>query len=184
MADRRSRLSYTGAMSKTLVLTVIGKDRPGLVEAISRVVASHGANWEASHMARLSGRFAGILEIKVASDKAESLTKSLGELGPAGLRVIVEDSESSEAPVGQSYWIELTGSDQPNIVRDISQALAKIGVSVLELSSECTAAPVSGGRLFKMQASICCPEGVSRVELRDSLEDVANGLMVDINLED
>lgn len=171
-------------MSTSLVLTVIGKDRPGLVEAISRVVSEHGANWEASHMSRLSGLFAGILEVGVPSDKVESLTKSLGALGPAGLRVIVEDSEASEAPVGQTYWIELTGSDQPNIVRDISRALANVNVSVLELSSECTAAPVSGGRLFKMQASICCPEDVMRSELRDKLEEVANGLMVDINLEE
>ena len=173
-------------MSKpqVLILTVIGSDRPGLVGAISRVVSDHDANWEASHMARLGGRFAGILQVVVPDDRAESLTKSLEELGPAGLKVTVERDVEVAGEEGQSYWLELVGSDQPNIVRDISNALATREVTVLELSSEVSAAPVSGGQLFKMQASIQCPAGLTRTELRDSLEELANSLMVDLTLDD
>jgi glycine cleavage system regulatory protein len=171
-------------MSTALVFTVIGQDRPGLVKAISEVISSHGANWEASHMARLGGRFAGILQVQVAAEKAESLTQSLQDLGPQGLKVIVEDALDSEEPQGQAYWLELVGSDQPNIVRDISHALASREVTVLELSSEIADAPVSGGRLFKMQASIRCPVTLSGAELRESLEELANSLMVDLRLED
>ena len=171
-------------MSTVLVLTVIGKDRPGLVEAISQVVSDHEANWEASHMARLGGRFAGILQVVVAQDKAASLTMSLEKLGPTGLRVIVEDSVGTAEPQGQAYWIELIGSDQPNIVRDISQVLASRDVTVLELNSELSDAPVAGGRLFKLQASIRCPESLSGNDLRESLEELANSLMVDIRIDD
>ncbi len=167
-----------------LVLTVIGTDRPGLVGAISKVVSEHGANWEASHMARLGGQFAGILQVAVADEKADSLTEKLGGLGPEGLQVtVMRDAEVAEAE-GQGYWLELVGSDQPNIVRDISEALAGQGVTIVELTSERTAAPVSGGQLFKMQASIHVPASVSRAELRDGLEEVANSLMVDIRLDD
>jgi glycine cleavage system regulatory protein len=173
-------------MSKpqVLVLTVIGSDRPGLVGAISKVVSEHGANWEASHMARLGGQFAGILQIAVAEEKAESLAASLGDLGPAGLQVTVRQEAESEELEGQAYWLELVGSDQPNIVRDISEALAARGVTVVELTSELSSAPVSGGKLFKMQASIRCPSDVSRAELRESLEELANSLMVDLSLDD
>ncbi len=171
-------------MSTALVLTVIGKDRPGLVEAISQVVSDHDANWEASHMARIGGRFAGILQVVVAKDKAESLAASLEKLGPSGLRVIVEDDVETAEPQGQAYWIELIGSDQPNIVRDIAKALASREVTVLELNSELSDAPVAGGRLFKLQASIRCPQSLSREDLRESLEDLANSLMVDIQIND
>ena len=173
-------------MSKTqvLILTVIGTDRPGLVGAISRVVSEHDANWEASHMARLGGRFAGILQVVVPEENAESLTTSLGELGPAGLKIIVEKDIDATANDGNSYWLELVGSDQPNIVRDISNALASREVTVLELTSEVSAAPVSGGQLFKMQASIQCPAGLSLAQLRESLEELANNLMVDLTLDD
>lgn len=170
--------------SQVLVLTVIGSDRPGLVGAISKVVSDHGANWEASHMARLGGSFAGILQVVVLAEKVESLTKSLSALGPEGLRVTVEQDTATPAPKGKAYWLELVGSDQPNIVRDISDALAKRGVTVLELSSELSEAPVSGGRLFKMQASIRCPQGLSHAELSESLEELANSLMVDLTFEE
>lgn len=173
-------------MSKphVLVLTVIGTDRPGLVGAISKVVSDHGANWEASHMARLGGQFAGILQVAVAEDQADSLTASLGDLGPAGLQVTVRKEDESEELDGQAYWLELVGSDQPNIVRDISEALTSKGVTVVELTSELSDAPVSGGKLFKMQASIRCPASVSRAELSESLEELANSLMVDLSLDD
>jgi glycine cleavage system regulatory protein len=135
-------------------------------------------------MARIAGRFAGILQVAVDPAKAAALTAALEKLGPSGLRVIVEDSVDAAEPQGQAYWIELMGSDQPNIVRDISKALASRDVTVLELTSEVSDAPVAGGRLFKLQASIRCPESLSREELRESLEELANSLMVDIQLDD
>lgn len=171
-------------MFTELVLTVIGQDRPGLVEAISRVLSEHEANWEASHMARLGGRFAGILQVRVARDSAESLARSLEELGPAGLKVVVEDAVELVEPAGRAYSLELIGSDQPRIVHDISEALASRQVTVLELSSELSDAPQGGGQLFKMQASIRCPEGLSDTDLRDDLENLANSLMVDLRLDD
>ena len=56
-------------MSTTLVLTVIGTDRPGLVESIAAVVAAHGGNWLESRMARLGGQFAGIVRIEVPRER-------------------------------------------------------------------------------------------------------------------
>ena len=63
-------------MRLDLVLTVIGQDRPGLVELLSRAVTDHGGNWEASRMARMSGRFAGILQISVPQEQAEELAEA------------------------------------------------------------------------------------------------------------
>ncbi|NIM63004.1 MAG: glycine cleavage system protein R, partial [Acidobacteria bacterium] len=52
-------------MSISLVLTVNGPDRPGLVEALSQTVAKHQGSWLESRMARLAGHFAGILRVSV-----------------------------------------------------------------------------------------------------------------------
>ena len=54
-------------MGTSLVVTVIGNDRPGIVERLSDVVLAAGANWEESRMARLAGKFAGILRISVSA---------------------------------------------------------------------------------------------------------------------
>ncbi|HPG28427.1 MAG TPA: ACT domain-containing protein, partial [Myxococcota bacterium] len=50
-------------MARALVLTVIGEDRPGLVEDLSGLIASHDGSWDESRMARLAGHFAGVVQI-------------------------------------------------------------------------------------------------------------------------
>jgi glycine cleavage system regulatory protein len=44
-------------MDTHLVIAVIGRDRPGLVNAVSEVVTAGGGNWLDTRMASLSGRF-------------------------------------------------------------------------------------------------------------------------------
>jgi glycine cleavage system regulatory protein len=49
----------------SLVLTVIGADRPGLVETLAQTIAEHGASWLESRMAHLAGHFVGLLRVSV-----------------------------------------------------------------------------------------------------------------------
>src|SRR2546422_10827389 len=48
----------------SLVLTVIGADRPGLVEALSKTIADHGASWLESRIAHRAGHFVGLLRVR------------------------------------------------------------------------------------------------------------------------
>lgn len=167
----------------TLVLTVIAQDEPGVVERISETVAEHGGNWEQSRMARLGGRFAGILLVEVAEDRAEALTGALAALDSRGLKVVVERTDVPVVPAGfRRMRVELVGQDHTGIIRDISRALAERGVNVEELETSCEEAPMGGGDLFAMTAQITSPPSVAVADLRASLEALANDLMVDITL--
>ena len=172
-------------MTNSLVLTVIGPDQPGLVEALAQTVAEHGGSWESSRMARLAGFFAGILEVRVPGEGSARLLSALGELEGRGLRVVVEEAAAAaESEPFRELKLELVGQDRPGIIRDISSGLAAIGVNVVELSSECTPAPMSGGTLFNAAALLHLPHGCSLEELREALEKIAADLMVDIDLEE
>ena len=57
----------------TLVLTILGDDRPGLVSALSAPVSAHGASWERSEMSRLAGKFAGIVVLSVPRERLDQL---------------------------------------------------------------------------------------------------------------
>ena len=61
----------------TLVLTLIGDDRAGLVNAVAEVVARHGGNWERSQMAELAGKFAGIVLVTVPDDSVDALVSAV-----------------------------------------------------------------------------------------------------------
>jgi glycine cleavage system regulatory protein len=171
-------------MKVSLVLTVIGDDRPGIVERLSRTVAEHDGNWLESSMSSLAGKFAGILRAEVPASNAEALEAALEQLEPRGLHVIVEASTREPRRDLQDLRIELVGQDHPGIVRDISHLLAGKGINVEELETECMSAPMSGDLLFQATARLRVPQGTSIENLRQSLEGLAHDLMVDINLDD
>ena len=167
---------------ESLVITVIGKDRPGLVESIAAVIEAQGGSWVESRMSRLAGQFAGILRASAPAANVDALSEALEALRSDGLRVVIE--RGIEEPVEEGYAIalELIGSDRPGIVHKISEALADRGINVDELSTECDGAPWSGDTLFKAKAKLRAPQTLDLDELRHSLEAIAGDLMVDIIL--
>jgi glycine cleavage system regulatory protein len=171
-------------MASSLVLTVMGPDRPGLVEALSSAIAAHGANWLESRMAHLAGHFVGLLRVSVPVAQATALRDALRALEDSGLRVLVEAGETQEpAPDDRVLALELVGLDRPGIIRDVSRALALRDVNVEELDTCCESAAMSGETLFRASARLRV--AAPRVEeLREALEKIASELMVDLSLDD
>ncbi|MEQ8229757.1 MAG: ACT domain-containing protein [Rhodospirillales bacterium] len=169
-------------MTKTLILTFIADDRPGLVERISQTVADAGGNWLDSRMAHLAAKFAGIAEIKIEEDKIAALEANLQALDAEGFHLVVEEADADATAAGAVYNIDLIGPDHPGIVRDISHFLAERGVSVEDMDTDIREAPHSGGTLFHARVRARAPETLGDADLRDSLESLADRLMVDITV--
>jgi glycine cleavage system regulatory protein len=172
-------------MARALVLTVIGEDRPGLVEALAELISAHDGSWDESRMARLAGHFAGVVQIHLPDERAEGLIAALPSLHERGLSASVVDSDWPLAAVDhrQSIRLELVGQDRPGIVREISSALAALGVSVQDLRTVVESAPMSGETLFRAEAELAPPADVEIEEIRAALERLADDMMVDVNLE-
>ena len=164
-------------MPTSLVLTVLGEDRPGLVEA-------HEGNWLESRMAHLAGQFAGILRASVPEGNAAALRTALQGLATHGLQVVVARS-ATDAPAPEARWLrlDLVGNDHAGIIRDLAHTLAQRGINIDELQTACTSAPMTGGMLFKATARLRVPQEVAVADLRTALEQLAHDLMVDITLE-
>lgn len=167
----------------SLILTILGDDRPGLVESIARLVAEHQGNWLESRMAHLAGQFAGILRVEVDAAQAEPLAAALRTLTAAGLETIVHPDPATAIPSDRPLVkLDLLGQDRPGIIRQISGVLAALGVNVEELNTECRAAAETGQPLFHAVAQLRLPPDVSEANLRVALENVATDLMVDVKL--
>jgi glycine cleavage system regulatory protein len=174
----------TRNLRTSLVLTVIGDDRPGLVEQLSDLVLASGANWEESRMARLAGKFAGLLRVSVDADRAEALAARLTSLGAGGLTVVIERSVDIEPGDFRICGLELVGNDHPGIIHDLSQVLSQQRVNIEELETEVTSAPMSGDALFRARARLRIPSAMTVDELRGVLEALAGHLMVEVRLEE
>jgi glycine cleavage system regulatory protein len=169
-------------MQSPLVMTVIGRDRTGLVESVARLVAECGGNWLESRMCRLGGEFAGILRVHVPTEQRAVLEQALK--GLPGLTVIVRNDESVRSETSSRLAsLEVMGHDRPGIVREITRALTAHGVNVEELATECVSAPMTGEPLFQARAKLRLPPNVSLALLREALELVASDLTVEMKLE-
>jgi glycine cleavage system regulatory protein len=179
----RAANGYQTAMQMPLVMTIIGPDRPGLVESVARAVAGHDGNWLESRMSRLGGEFAGILRIEVPTEKRQSLLDSLKNLQNDGLTVVVHVDKSAVTTItsGRAAKLEVVGHDRPGIVREISSALARAGVNVEEFSSEVVSAPMSGEVLFKASVHLQLPDSCNLTSLKRELEKIASDLLVDVS---
>ena len=169
-------------MRRFLVLTVIGDDKPGLVEQLSDIVLAAGANWEESRMARLAGKFAGLLRVSVDAERSDALAARLTTLDTEGLTVVIKHSVDTEPGGFRPCGLDLVGHDHPGIIRDISRVLAQHRVNIEELETEVTSAPMSGDALFRARARLRMPSTMTVDELRGTLEALAGDLMVEVTL--
>jgi glycine cleavage system regulatory protein len=170
-------------MATPLVLTFIGRDRPGLVNAISETIAASGGAWLESRLARLAGEFAGIVLVAAPDEQVAALTNALHELDSAGLRVAVAPSAAPmRPPTARLCALAIVGHERPGIVRDVTQTLTRLGVNIEEFESGVDAAPFTGAEMFRAEARIRLPDGLTLDDLRKTLERLAGEIMVDLTI--
>ncbi|MEM9018588.1 MAG: ACT domain-containing protein [Verrucomicrobiota bacterium] len=174
-------------MNKALIVSVIGPDRPGLVEQLSQVVTAMGGNWEGSRLVQLGGQFAGMVRVVIDEEKEEQLHRDLDGLKVSGLTISVihagDSGEAGEAS-GEPYELEVVGQDRSGIVAAIAKELASDQVNVIELATDCRPAPWSGETHFHTTAKIAIPSGLEVDTLRQRIESIAGDLMVEITPTD
>lgn len=163
----------------SLIMTVVGPDRPGLVSALSEAVAARNGSWLESRMARLAGQFAGIVLVEAP----EALLDDLRALESQGLRIVVQSgmSGAAETTAEPRSLLEVVGNDRPGIVRDITQILAQNRINIEELTTGVASGSFSGETLFRATALVRAPDQAAMDAMRVALELLGNELMVDIH---
>lgn len=168
-----------------VVLTAIGRDRPGTVETITSSVVGHHANIEESRMARLGGEFAVLMLLSVAPERREALLAGLQALSGQGLTVVAQPTDRSRADALQGhvpYRLAVVGADHEGIVNRVARYLASEHINVDDMATHVTHAPNTGTPLFAMHATIQVPPHLSLAQLRRKLAEVSTELDVDIDV--
>jgi glycine cleavage system regulatory protein len=166
-----------------LVLTLLGPDRPGIVELLAGVISAHDGNWLESRMSHLAGKFAGILRAELPADRVTAALAALAALETRGLKVTAETAARvTVSPSERKMEFELVGLDRPGIVREVSQLLATNGVNVEDLVTNRSSAPMSGEMLFEARAHVRVPATTDVARLRADLERLASDLVVEVKL--
>ena len=167
-------------MTTPLVVTFVGDDRPGLVNAIADRIAASGGTWLESRSAQLAGKFAGVLLANAPDERVAELEASLRGLETLGLHVTIERGAAEKSKPRRLVRLEIVGHDRPGIVRDVTRALSGLNVNIEEFSSDVEGAAFTGVEMFRAAARLKAPEGLPLDELRKALERLAGEIMVDL----
>ena len=166
-------------MQQSLVLTVLGSDRTGIVDSLASTVSQHGASWEESQMARLAGQFAGLVKITCPEKEIEALTTALEGLSATGLRIsVVRNASLAEQPEQIRYHVDVLGNDRPGILAEVSHALRSQNANIVEITTCIESAPESGHGIFHTITTVTLDSKADPANLTRALEDLSPDLQV------
>lgn len=160
-----------------LIISFIGKDRPGLVDCIAKTISNHNGNWQVSSLHHLSGFFTGVIEVAVEKSQSQALCSAISTIND--LKSHIETASSNTCPQTFNLTLELTANDREGIVKDVSSVIHQQGGNLITLACHQTNAPHSGQVIFMAKAKIAVDKN-DIDSLITALENIEDDLMVDI----
>ncbi len=166
----------------TLILSVIGSDRPGLTQALARAVLSAGGNWLESHLSQLGGLYVGSVLVELDADRVEALREAVSTVDAEGLEVRIAPTVESGQAQGDVVRFSLVGGDRPGIVHQVTGVLSGLDANIEAFETHLSVEPHSGGPLFHMDARLRLPPTLKAEAVQAALEAISGEIMVDISL--
>jgi len=165
---------------KSILISVLGDDKPGLLDSLSEIIVSNDGDWIESNMSTVEAKFAGILRVNVPAKNASKLMKELTS-SKLGLQIACEETAPVTFSDFKSYNIELIGQNHVGIINKLSHVLTyELKANVEGIKTEIIDASMSGEQLFKAQISLHLPQSVDERLINDKLELIADEMMVEI----
>jgi glycine cleavage system transcriptional repressor len=168
-----------------VVLTAIGRDRPGLVEEVSEFLLERGGSIEESRMANLLGQFAIALLVTGSDDAVARIVADVDVLKTAtGVdATFTPVDEPSEATAAARYRLTAEALDQQGLVHRVADALRRLEVNIEAMETTLRPAPITGSPIFAMTILLSVPEDVAVDAVRQELGPVCDELNIDWKLE-
>ncbi len=167
--------------TKKSVLSLVGPDKPGLVEALSGILTGANFNIEDSRMAVLGGEFAMILLVS----GPESVSALVPEMeAKSGLTIHSRETvEKKGSMMGVPYLVYGYAMDHPGIVHALAREVASFGANIEEMETSTSPAPVTGTPLFDVRMRISLPPDVLVSNVRIRLAEIGEEQNIDVTVE-
>lgn len=166
---------------QAMVLSVIGKDKPGLIDELAKAVSTVQGNWLKSSFCHLSGQFAGFVEIMLPKDKHNELVSHCHAI--SSLQVTLLPASNSDKQDNKRIFLKVTGNDRTGIVKDVTGALKTFDLNIIEFETRCESAPNWGNMLFTAIIEVDTPMDFDSSKLNEAIESIADDLMVDLRTQ-
>ncbi len=177
--------SSANPVTDNLVITAIGKDRPGIINNLSRVVLEQKGNVVDSRMTVLGGEFAILLLVSGSWDTIARLEAALPK-HQERLDLTILTKRTSDRAIKQDhlpYHVEVISIDHPGIVYKVADFFSSRQINVEEMNTSSHHAPHTGTPMFVLNMVLGIPRKQSITQLRESFLDFCDSQNLDGLLE-
>jgi glycine cleavage system transcriptional repressor len=177
-------------MKQTLV-TIVGRDRPGIVHLVTQVLAAEGCHILGLSQTTLLGQFAGLFSTNVPDEISHDHLSSVLSASLKGsslshwIAPSAEDGDSSP-PATEPYVITMRGPDRPDIIPEVTKTVASFDANIENLravtisdSSDCQ----DSVQPLVLVLEISVPANVQQNAFRQALALSAEELNIEISLQ-
>ena len=166
-------------------LTIVGRDRPGIVSQVTEILFNQGCNLADSSCSILGGQFTMILILGHPEfTNRDSFGGAFEPLEDAdltvALRVLQPGGEIRPHIEGDICMISVYGSDKPGIVYRVAQVLGEKKVNITDLNTKLVGTEERPVYVMVLEAVL--PEGAEDDEVDAWLAPIRDELHVDITV--
>ena len=171
-------------METHLVITAMGKDRPGIVDELSRAILDCGCNVSDSRMTVLGAEFAIIMLLAGNWNAIAKIETALPRMEESLGLTLQSKRTELRRETGQlvPYAVEVVSIDHPGIVHDVSNFFARRGINIEDLYTSRYPAPHTGASMFALHMTVGIPADATIASVRGEFMDFCDDLNLDAML--
>ena len=168
-----------------LVISALGKDRPGIVNQLSKAIYELDCNVSDSRMTVLGGEFAILLMVEGPWNLLAKLEDQVPELQDRmDLTIITRRTEERAANANLlPYGVDVVSLDHPGIVYSLASFFSDKNINIEDMTTSSYAAAHTGTPMFSVRMSIGIPADIHIAALRDEFMDFCDSMNIDAVLE-
>ncbi|MDH3998485.1 MAG: amino acid-binding protein [Desulfuromonadales bacterium] len=166
-------------------LTIVGRDRPGIVSQVTEILFNLGCNIADSSCSILGGQFTMILILghDEYTDQASfgDAFKPLEDSDlTVALRVLKPGGEIRPQIEGDLCMISVYGADKPGIVYRVAKVLGDKNVNITDLNTKLVGSEERPVYVMIIEATL--PEGAEEEDVNQWLAPIRDQLQIDISV--
>lgn len=172
-------------MNKYIVVSAVGKDRPGFVNGITKVIREMGGNIELQRSTRMADEYALIFLFTVDASRAPEAIDRLAALKVPETFITAREAVatvSGKPELAGMAELTASGADQPGIIDALTLLLFQHNVNIESMDYDTESAPMTGEHLFRMTARLAMPAGIDIAQLREKLRGMERDYNFDVLL--
>ncbi|WP_260292354.1 glycine cleavage system protein R [Sedimenticola hydrogenitrophicus] len=168
-----------------LVISALGKDRPGIVDELSKAILDIGCNIADSRMTVLGGEFAILLMVEGNWSSLARMEEAMPALErQLDLTIIVKRTEGRDRSTPSlPYVVDVVSLDHPGIVHQLANFFSTRRINIEDMATTSYAAAHTGTIMFSVHMTVGIPADIHIASLREDFMEFCDAINLDAIIE-